>query len=267
MELKKITYAEKLAAIEDYAALKLTSRQFADIIGPDVSFRVKYKDRISAAKQARADAVSKRDLEVIYITGGSGSGKSTACKYFAEKLGFEDPFISGTGDDILDGYDKQKCIILDDFRGGTLKFSELLKFLDNNTNSMLASRYHNKDISCCRLVMINSVRSPSELYSNFKEEDEPAEQLYRRLKHHYYRIEDFLDGTDKIIKEYSLTTKEVKYTGKAVGVMSDIYRSMGIDPNKCDDNSMMNEFAFTYRDLKPLSPVESSKIDQILFGE
>ena len=82
-------YAEKLKAIDDYAALKLTRAQFYKIIGADVYFAKKYAPDIRAAETLRANKISKRALEVVYITGGSGSGKSTACKYFSEKLGFD----------------------------------------------------------------------------------------------------------------------------------------------------------------------------------
>lgn len=252
--------AKKLKAIDDYAALNITRTQFYKILGADVYFAKKYAPDIRAAEQLRANTIKNRNLEVVYITGCSGSGKSTACKYFAEKLGFDDPFISGSGDDILDGYDKQQCIILDDFRGGTLKFSELLKFLDNNTNSAVASRYHNKDISACKLIFINSVKMPSELYSTFKEEEEPAEQLYRRLKHHFFKIEEV--GDDMIIFEYSLNTNNVSIpTGKAIGSMANIYKEMGIDLNNSNNTSLLSQFMYKSK-IQPLSE-EERVIDSI----
>ena len=55
--------------------------------------------------------IKERNLEVVYITGGSGSGKTLSAKYFAEKFGY-DSFVSGSGDDFLDGYDKEECLII-----------------------------------------------------------------------------------------------------------------------------------------------------------
>lgn len=250
-------YADKLKAIDDYAALNISSATFYRIINADVDFMTKYRPRINAAKELRNNAINKRDLEVVYITGAAGSGKSTAAKYFADRLDFVDPFISGSGEDFLDGYDKQRCIILDDFRGGSMRFMELLKMLDNNTNSSVKSRYNNKDISACKLILITSIHEPQELYSALKEDDapkEPIEQLYRRLKHHFYKIED------GIIKEYSLITgEESAYTGKAIGDMSLIYKEMGIDPGKVDNNSIMRAFEFEYKEPPKIQPLTAKE--------
>ncbi|MCI8381453.1 MAG: AAA family ATPase [Lachnospiraceae bacterium] len=43
-----------------------------------------------------------RQLEVIYICGGSGTGKTTLAKHIAEKYGYSF-FISGSDNDLLDG--------------------------------------------------------------------------------------------------------------------------------------------------------------------
>lgn len=67
---------DKLKAIDDYASLKITSAQFYKILGADVDFMTKYRTRINAAKDLRSNAIRKRDLEVFYISGGSGSGKT-----------------------------------------------------------------------------------------------------------------------------------------------------------------------------------------------
>jgi len=72
-----------------------------------------------------------------------------------------------------------------------MKFAELLKMLDNNTNSSVRSRYYNKDISNCKLIVLTSIMKPDELYSFFKDDSgesnqEPIEQFYRRIKHHFY---------------------------------------------------------------------------------
>ena len=134
--------------IDNYANLRITKKQFySKLQSVDNGFEL-YHDKYSSitkAEKYRANILKERNLEVIYVCGPSGSGKTTFGKYLAAKLNY-DPFVSGSGDDFLDGYDKEECIILDDFRAGTMKFSELLKFIDNNTGSSVKSRYYNKDI-------------------------------------------------------------------------------------------------------------------------
>ena len=118
--------------IAQYANLEITKKQFYKTINNQPNGWELYRDfqkHILKAEKYRANVLKDRSLEVLYISGDSGSGKTTFAKYLAEKKHY-DPFVSGSGDDILDGYDKEECIILDDFRAGTMKFSELLKFLD-----------------------------------------------------------------------------------------------------------------------------------------
>lgn len=228
-----------LFAIDEYARLNITKRELYRILGKYPDFYYKMRSRVHAAEELRARVVKDRNLEVLYITGASGSGKTTAAKYFAEtKLHF-DAFVTGSGDDILDGYDKEPAIILDDYRGNTMQFSELLKMLDNHTNSSVRSRYNNKDLSSCRLIIITSVKTPSELYKKIVEagDNEPIEQLYRRLKHHYYKID--ADGT---IAEWSLTTEKSERTGATLGNVATIYADLGIVPGKTNDNSLFDQF-------------------------
>ena len=167
--------------INNYANLKISRKKLIN----QISFEeyVKYSSKINKAEEYRSMTVKDRNLEVVYIHGSSGSGKTTLAKYLSEQLGF-DYFVSGSGDDILDSYDKEECIILDDFRAGSMKFMEVLKFLDNNTNSSVKSRYNNKDISNCKIIFITTVIKPSELYKSFSSDEgvnEPAKQFYRRI--------------------------------------------------------------------------------------
>ena len=221
--------------LNSYATLNMSKKQFYKVMEENPSIFIKERSKIAAAEKLRASIIKDRKLEVIYFTGSSGSGKTTAAKYFANKLNY-DYFVTGSGDDILDGYDKEECLILDDFRGSFLQPAELLKMLDNNTNSSVKSRYNNKDLSNCKLVVITSIKSPYELYKTF-EDEEPAEQFYRRLKHHFFVI-----GEDKEITEYSLRVGEIKSTGKCLGNMNTIYEELGIDPNKVDDTSLLDVF-------------------------
>ena len=227
--------------IAQYANLEITKKQFYKTINNQSNGWELYRDfqkHILKAEKYRANVLKDRSLEVLYISGDSGSGKTTFAKYLAEKKHY-DPFVSGSGDDILDGYDKEECIILDDFRAGTMKFSELLKFLDNNTGSSVKSRYYNKDINNCKLLIITSVQQPHELYAFFKNEDgtqnkEPIEQFYRRIKHHFLYISVKKDA----IYNVSLNGKFEKYPIKK---LSEMYEELGIKPEETDDNSVINE--------------------------
>ena len=67
------------------------------------------------------DTSIERHMDVIYIYGTSGTGKTTFAKHIAQQRNLT-TFISGSGNDFLDGYTQEECIILDDFRGEKLEF-------------------------------------------------------------------------------------------------------------------------------------------------
>ena len=119
-------------------------------------------------------------MNVMYLFGEAGTGKTTWAKVLAKQKGYS-VFVSGSSNDPLEGYMGQECIILDDVRGSDWKINDLLKMLDNNTNSLVKSRYNNKLLNDCKLMILTSVQSIEDLYSNLKEhESEPIEQLKRR---------------------------------------------------------------------------------------
>lgn len=63
-----------------------------------------YKGPLEKAHEYYRDSIydGNRQLEVIYICGGSGTGKTTLAKHIAEKHGYSF-FISGSDNDLLDG--------------------------------------------------------------------------------------------------------------------------------------------------------------------
>lgn len=140
-------------------------------------------------KEFRIMKVRDRQMDVIYITGESGTGKTTLAKYFARIKNY-DYFVSGSGKDVLDGYDKEECIILDDLRGDAFTKAELFKLTDNNTNSSVKSRYQNKDISFCKLMIITSIKAPHYLYNWFEDTEESFKQFQRRLNYTYVSIQN-----------------------------------------------------------------------------
>lgn len=179
-------------------------------------------------QEYRVMKVRDRQMDVIYITGPSGSGKTTLAKYMARSMKY-DFFVSGSGKDVLDGYDKEECIILDDLRGDVFTKAELFKLTDNNTNSSVKSRFKNKDISYCKLMIITSIKTPKDLYNwdTFTQEDkdETFSQFARRINNKFL----YIDTNGKIIEclydlNYERTSKKVQPVS-----MQDIFILLGIE--------------------------------------
>lgn len=169
--------AEIIQQIKDGVIREFNYTQYITIYEYD-----KYKRAIENAFKFRRDAkyTGDRQLDVIYISGTSGSGKTTYAKHLCSQKGFSF-FITGSGDDILDGYKGQDCIILDDVRSSSMRFSEFIKMLDNNSDSPVKSRYFNKTLTECKLLIITTIYELDKFYKMFNEQDEPLLQFKRRL--------------------------------------------------------------------------------------
>ncbi len=168
--------------IEKIVSGEIRQYNLEDFVTPDEF--VKYSTQIERAFEYRRNKIytGNRELEVIYITGGSSTGKTTFAKMLAENKGYSF-FISGSDNDILDGYKGQDCLILDDLRGSSMRFSDFIKMIDNNTDTLVGSRYHNKSMTECKLVIITTIHNMDAFYSNiFSEQDEPLLQFKRRCK-------------------------------------------------------------------------------------
>lgn len=148
--------------------------------------QVKYDRDIEKAYRIRDRRIASeridREMDVIYIFGQAGTGKTTIAKKIAKEKNYS-VFVSGSSNDPLEGYLGQECIILDDLRASDWKINDLLKMLDNNTASMTRSRFHNKLMNDCKLMIITSVMSVEDMYLNLQEHDqEPIKQLKRRCQ-------------------------------------------------------------------------------------
>ena len=171
----------------------------------------KYKSSIENAYKYRADVMKgmDRNMECMYFVGESGSGKTTYAKEFAKKKGLN-AFISSGSNDVLDGYQGQEVIILDDLRPSCMGLSDLLKMLDNNTSSSVKSRYRNKVLEC-KYIFITTVLPVEDFYKNvFKDENEPIKQFRRRCKTHMRFTKDriytsfYQDTTGDYGKEFEM---------------------------------------------------------------
>ncbi|MGL5550650.1 MAG: Rep family protein [Culicoidibacterales bacterium] len=178
-----------------------------------------FEYRASTLKLAKGD----RNMRVVFISGSSGSGKTTYAKQLAEKNGY-DYFISGSANDPFDNYEGESCVILDDLRNCTFNFVDLLKIIDNNTSSLVKSRFKNKFLEC-EMLIITSIVSPFSFYQDVYS-DEPVNQFYRRLTNivmidpekirlFYYdnetRSHKFLaENKNEIFKDFEKQKEEIK---------------------------------------------------------
>lgn len=208
--------------LEKYGNCEITKRDLVDNM--DAKDYNKYALQYKRMKEFRQLKIGDRQMKVMYITGPAGSGKTTLAKYMARVLNY-DSFISGSGKDVLDGYDKEECIILDDLRADAFTKAELFKLTDNNTNSSVKSRYANKDISSCKLMIITSIKDPYSLYNWNEDIKETFTQFARRLDYMFLSINEngsiFECAYNK--DSYNVSCSMSDYS------MSDIYKIMGIE--------------------------------------
>lgn len=130
---------------------------------------------------------TERNLKVVFITGKGGVGKTYYAKKMLTAMGL-DFCISSSSNDPFQDYMGQKAIILDDLRdktfinaNGTDNMEDLLKMLDNNTNSSVKSRFINKVFECQYIVITSAVPICYWFPSHRSSDYDSLEQLYRRI--------------------------------------------------------------------------------------
>lgn len=174
-----------------------------------ISENDRYSLSIKRAFDYRADKIKEvsRNMNAVFITGKSGTGKTTFSKKIAEEKGFS-TYISSGSNDILDDYKGQDCIILDDLRPSSLGLSDLLKMLDNHTVSTVKSRYKNKVLEC-KLIIITTILDIDTFFNQtFKDDPETINQLkrrctsYIRLETEYMYIKYWLDKSNEYGSEF-----------------------------------------------------------------
>ena len=190
-----------------------------------------------------------KTMNVIWLTGETGSCKTTYAKIIAYK--YYEPyevFISSGSNDLLDSYNGEKCIIFDEFRGSEFSYNDLLKLLDLNTSSKVKSRYFNKSIARCQLLLITSVKSPMQCYTAMMEKDkqkniDSERQLYRRCSNLWYLKKTNIVGRELhcIYGLYKFKYKDGCYKSCApfVDITADVNDWFSSHPN--DEQSWINE--------------------------
>lgn len=142
----------------------------------DKAIETRYKIQMSSKEEI--------NLEVIYIQGPAGSGKTTIAKEYAERK-YGDYFIAGSSNDAVQDYMGEPVAIFDDARPSDFDASDWLKMLDPyNNKSTVTSRYYNKYLAVKCIILTTT--TPFEdffVYAKNKAGvDEPVSQFMRRFK-------------------------------------------------------------------------------------
>lgn len=120
----------------------------------------------------------KLTTEGVWYFGPTGCGKSHEAR---EICGDESRYDWSTNDDKWqDGYNQEDNIIIDDFRGGSMKYDDILKFIDK-WNYSIPRRNMEPNQMISKRVIITSSIGPWDCFPRRNEKDSLA-QLARRIK-------------------------------------------------------------------------------------
>ena len=185
----------------------------------------------------------ERKIEVIYIYGQPGAGKSVLARNFAKNKNLS-YFVSGSTKDPLQGYEGQSVLILDDLRSNNFALSDLLKLLDNNVNSQSASRYRDKWLEV-EYIIITTVQPIREFFNSYYQLSEPVDQLMRRCK-------TMIELTRAEIKMYTYKKGLCDYVlvSSAENPITKAFKAEDVDLNQNELTSMCAGFGLTYAPTK-----------------
>lgn len=143
-----------------------------------------WQNKIKLAFDKREHNIKNKRLEredmfqVLYIQGDTGKGKSVFARELCKSQNMS-YYVSSSSNDPLDGYEGQDVLILDDIRYDTFKPNDLYKLLDTTNVTSVKSRYRNKSMYECKMIIITCIHSWKTWYEQMA--DEPKKQFERRI--------------------------------------------------------------------------------------
>ena len=120
----------------------------------------------------------KKDVEVIWIQGPSGIGKSQKAVEIMNERGIEEFDEAKHIGEFWHNIDGCGCCVYDDFRDSHMKASEFINFIDYNIHNLNIKGGSVRNLYST--IIITTVQDIDSIYSNL--EGEPREQWMRRVK-------------------------------------------------------------------------------------
>ena len=154
-------------------------------------------DKIERVRSMYRDsefADSWRDLQVTYMFGKSGAGKT---RLVMERYGYRNVYRVTDYKHPFDTYDGQDVILFEEFRGG-FKHGDMLNYLDGYP-LLLPCRYFNRQ-ACYTKVYICTNIPPDQQYQNIDQESREA--FYRRINEVIEFTQDGRIKTYKSVNDY-----------------------------------------------------------------
>lgn len=125
---------------------------------PEATWMTSMVEKLVAARDRKALGKKPRELEVLWLYGPAGSGKTS----LAVDLGGEDFYRVTDYSHAFDGYAGEKTLVLDEF-DGQFSLDLLLNVLDVWPLS-LPARYANRQAAYTRVILVSN-EAPSSFYS------------------------------------------------------------------------------------------------------
>ena len=174
-----------------------------------------HRSKINSAFEERhtwmKENLKNRHVDVIFIEGGSGLGKTLYGIELATSQGKLYSLSSSKNDPLQDMLPDDDVFILNDIRDSTFKFNDLLLLLDPNVNTSVSSRYFNKTFFGDTII-ITSFQPLDEWYLEACEDKshdghDARKQLNRRI-HQLIKVKEAIieiythheDGTNTLDK-------------------------------------------------------------------
>ena len=160
---------------------------------------ISYKSKIDKAFEYRNKMLMNnptRNIDVFFLQGPCGAGKTLFCKAWAKNHNKSIAFSSASND-VFSSVNGEDVYVLDDYNPYEMSLENMIKAIDNNTNTTLQSRYHQRlfigdTIFICTNIDIN--------YWYYGKPPERRKAFFRRIKY----VLDFSELGDDKVAHYTL---------------------------------------------------------------